>query len=171
MSCAPLPLCRATLIVVGHVESLQTNPRWSALVSHARKQHCMFKAGARPGAVARGGGGWRRFSSVGCSCGTVERCQGWLPAQRLQWHRARLLCSICSVLTAHLLSQAAAPSTLPLAHPPNLTCRQALLGLGHPAGGRPGGAGASHPGGHAGVGAAGESGCGLGFSWWPEVSG
>ncbi|PRW45131.1 putative helicase MAGATAMA 3 [Chlorella sorokiniana] len=40
-----LTRARATLIVVGHVESLQTNPRWSALVSHARKQHCMFKAG------------------------------------------------------------------------------------------------------------------------------
>ena len=44
-SLAPACFCRATLIVVGHVESLQTNPRWSALVSHARKQHCMFKAG------------------------------------------------------------------------------------------------------------------------------
>ncbi|PSC70977.1 putative helicase MAGATAMA 3 [Micractinium conductrix] len=40
-----LTRARATLIVVGHVESLQTNPRWSALVSHARKSGCMYKAG------------------------------------------------------------------------------------------------------------------------------
>lgn len=40
-----LTRARATLIVVGHVESLQTNPRWSALVSHARKNLCMYKAG------------------------------------------------------------------------------------------------------------------------------
>ncbi|KAL4448164.1 hypothetical protein ABPG75_005383 [Micractinium tetrahymenae] len=42
-----LTRARATLIVVGHVESLQTNPRWSALVSHARKGGCMYKA-AKP---------------------------------------------------------------------------------------------------------------------------
>lgn len=46
---ASAAFCRATLIVVGHVESLQTNPRWSALVSHARKQGCMYKAGAPAG--------------------------------------------------------------------------------------------------------------------------
>ena len=41
-----LPGCRATLIVVGHVESLESNPRWKALVSHARKGGCLYKAGA-----------------------------------------------------------------------------------------------------------------------------
>ncbi|KAL4853029.1 putative helicase MAGATAMA 3 [Chlorella vulgaris] len=40
-----LTRARATLILVGHVESLQGNPRWSALVSHARKSRCMYKAG------------------------------------------------------------------------------------------------------------------------------
>ncbi|EFN56459.1 hypothetical protein CHLNCDRAFT_57676 [Chlorella variabilis] len=42
-----LTRARASLIVVGHVESLQSNPRWSALVSHARKSKCMYRA-AKP---------------------------------------------------------------------------------------------------------------------------
>ena len=36
---------RATLVVVGNAESLEGNPRWQALVSHARKKGCMYKAG------------------------------------------------------------------------------------------------------------------------------
>ena len=46
-ACLPMACraCRATLIVVGHAESLQGNLRWSALVSHVRKSRCMYKAG------------------------------------------------------------------------------------------------------------------------------
>jgi hypothetical protein len=68
--CSNVCACRATLILVGHVESLQGNPRWSALVSHARKSRCMYKAGgAGGGGPGDCGGTW-----LG---GSVSMCKGW----------------------------------------------------------------------------------------------
>ena len=49
---------RCSLIVVVNADALQANPRWSALVVHARKAHCLFRAqkpySLFPGTVAYG---------------------------------------------------------------------------------------------------------------------
>lgn len=93
---------RATLIVVGHVESLQTNPRWSALVSHARKGGCMYKAGAGlPPGRMRWGSGVRLGSAL----------LNAVPLAALPcWH---MLSAVHHNAHACLLSRVLQPSRLP----------------------------------------------------------